>query len=146
MSSVNKVILIGFCGKDPEVKSFPSGGRIVNFSIATSEKWTAKDGERKEKTEWTNVVVQGDNLCRIAESYIRKGSKIYVSGKLQTRKWQDQSGQDRYSTEVVVDQFRGEIVLLDGKSDNDEPRQSKPQEKPRRTFADDLDDSSEIPF
>ena len=139
-SSVNRVILVGRVGKDPEVKSFPNGGKIVSFSIATSERWKSKDGEKKERTEWTNVVTQGDGLCRVAESYIRKGSHVYVSGKLQTRKWQDQSGQDRYSTEVVLDQFRGEIVLLDSKQDGDAAlTKAKP-----KSFAEDLDD--DLPY
>jgi single-strand DNA-binding protein len=143
--SVNRVILVGRVGKDPEVKSFTNGGKIVSFSIATSERWKSKDGEKKERTEWTTVVAQGDNLCRIAESYIRKGSHVYVSGKLQTRKWQDQSGQDRYSTEVVLDQFRGEIVLLDSKQDSETPhRDASPEKAKPRSFAEDLEDS--VPF
>jgi single-strand DNA-binding protein len=145
--SVNRVVLVGRVGKDPEVKSFPNGGKIVSFSVATSERWNDKQsGEKKERTEWTNVVVQGDGLCRVAENHIRKGSRVYVSGKLQTRKWQDQSGQDRYATEVVLDQFRGEIVLLDSKQDNEAPqRGATPAKAKPRSFAEDLDES-EIPF
>ena len=117
MSSVNKVILVGNLGADPEVKSFQNGGRIANLRIATSESWKDKTtGERKEKTEWHSVTVQGDGLVGVVERFLRKGSKVFVEGKLQTRKWQDQSGQDRYTTEVVVG-MRGALVMLDGKRD-----------------------------
>jgi single-strand DNA-binding protein len=116
--SVNKVILVGNLGRDPEVRSFPNGGKVVNLRIATSETWRDKQsGERKERTEWHSVAIFNENLGRIAEQYLRKGSKVYLEGQLETRKWQDQSGQDRYSTEVVLRQFRGELTLLDGRGE-----------------------------
>jgi single-strand DNA-binding protein len=112
--SVNKVILIGNLGADPEVRRTQDGRPIVNLRLATSENWRDKaTGERKEKTEWHRVVIFNENLCRVAEQYLKKGSKVYIEGQLQTRKWQDQSGQDRYSTEVVLQNFRGELTLLD---------------------------------
>jgi len=111
---INKVILVGNLGKDPEVKSFQNGGKIANFTIATSESWKDKmTGERKERTEWHNIKVDNENLVRVVEQYLRKGSKVYVEGQLQTRKWQDRDGNDRYTTEVVVGRFRGELELLD---------------------------------
>lgn len=116
--SVNKVILVGNLGRDPETRRLGSGDPVVNLRIATSESWKDKgSGERKEKTEWHSVVIFNENLCRIAEQYLRKGSKVYLEGQLQTRKWQDQSGQDRYSTEVVISRFRGDLTLLDGRND-----------------------------
>jgi len=112
--SVNKVILIGNLGADPEIRRTQDGRPIANLRIATSESWRDKTtGERREKTEWHRVVIFNENLCRIAEQYLKKGSKVYLEGALQTRKWQDQSGQDRYSTEVVLQGFRGELTLLD---------------------------------
>jgi single-strand DNA-binding protein len=114
--SVNKVILVGNLGRDPEIKTMQSGGRVANLSLATSESWRDKtSGERKEKTEWHRVVIFNENLVRLCESYLRKGSKVYVEGQIETRKWQDQSGQDRYSTEVVLRPFRGEITMLDSR-------------------------------
>ena len=116
--SVNKVILIGNLGRDPEIRSFPSGGRVCNLRIATSENWRDREtGERKEKTEWHSVAIFSEPLIKIAESYLRKGSKIYLEGQLETRKWQDQSGQDRYSTEVVLRPYRGELTMLDGRNE-----------------------------
>lgn len=115
--SVNKVILVGNLGRDPEIKSFPSGDRIAEFSVATSERWNDKaTGEKKEKTEWHRVVVRNDNLVKVVENYVKKGSKVYVEGQLQTREWTDQAGQKRYSTEVVIGRFKGEITILDGRS------------------------------
>ena len=112
--SVNKVILIGNLGADPEIRRTQDGRPIANLRLATSESWRDKTtGERREKTEWHRVVIFNENLCRIAEQYLKKGSKVYLEGALQTRKWQDQSGQDRYSTEVVLQGFRGELTLLD---------------------------------
>jgi single-strand DNA-binding protein len=112
--SVNKVILIGNLGADPEIRRTQDGRPIANLRLATSESWKDKTtGERKEKTEWHRVVIFNENLCRIAEQYLKKGSKVFIEGALQTRKWQDQSGQDRYSTEVVLQGFRGELTLLD---------------------------------
>ena len=113
--SVNKVILVGNLGADPEVKSFSNGGRICNLRIATSENWTDRaSGERKERTEWHSVVIRSDGLIGIAERYLRKGKKIYIEGSLQTRKWQDQNGQDRYSTEVVLSGPGAVMTMLDG--------------------------------
>lgn len=114
--SVNKVILVGNLGRDPETRSFPNGGKVCNLRIATSETWRDKaTGERKERTEWHSVAIFNENLVKIAEQYLRKGSKVYVEGQLETRKWQDQSGQDRYTTEITLRQFRGELTLLDGR-------------------------------
>ena len=116
--SVNKVILLGNVGKDPEVRSLQNGGRVCNLSIATSESWKDKNsGERKEATQWHRVVIFNDNLVTVAEKYIRKGSKVYVEGALETRKWTDQQGVEKFSTEVVIKQFRGELTLLDSKKD-----------------------------
>lgn len=114
--SVNKVILVGNLGRDPEVRSFQNGGRVVNLRIATSETWKDRNtGERREKTEWHSVAIYNEALGKIAEQYLRKGSTVYIEGQLETRKWQDQNGQDRYTTEVVVKQFRGELTLLGGR-------------------------------
>ncbi len=114
--SVNKVIIVGNLGRDPEVRSFPNGGKVVNLRIATSESWRDKQsGERKERTEWHSVAIFNEALGKIAEQYLRKGSTVYIEGQLETRKWQDQSGADRYSTEVVLRQFRGELTLLGGR-------------------------------
>ena len=113
--SVNKVILVGNLGRDPEIRSTQDGTRIANLNLATSESWRDRvSGERKERTEWHRVVIFNERLVEIAEKYLRKGSKIYVEGALQTRKWTDQQGQDRYSTEVVLQRFRGELTMLDG--------------------------------
>ena len=112
--SVNKVILVGNLGADPEVRRLNSGDPVVNMRIATSESWRDKQsGERREKTEWHNVVIFNENLARIAEQYLKKGSKVYIEGQLQTRQWEDQSGQKRYTTEVVLQRFRGELQMLD---------------------------------
>jgi single-strand DNA-binding protein len=114
--SVNKVILIGNLGRDPEVRSFPNGGKVVNLRIATSERWRDRNtGENKERTEWHSVAIFNEALARVAEQYLRKGSKVYIEGQLETRKWQDQSGQDRYTTEVVLRPFRSELTMLDGR-------------------------------
>lgn len=114
--SVNKVILIGNLGRDPEVRRLSNGEPVVNLRIATSENWRDKaTGERREKTEWHSVVIFNENLARVAEQYLRKGSKVYLEGQLQTREWQDQQGQKRYSTEVVLQRYRGELTLLDGR-------------------------------
>ncbi|MDX2101177.1 MAG: single-stranded DNA-binding protein [Alphaproteobacteria bacterium] len=116
MAGVNKVILLGNLGRDPEVRSTQDGRKIVNLRIATSDTWRDKaTGERRERTEWHSVVIFNDNLGRIAEQYLRKGSKVYVEGALQTRKWTDQSGQERYTTEVVLQQYRGELSLIDSR-------------------------------
>ncbi|KFE35289.1 single-stranded DNA-binding protein [Thioclava atlantica] len=114
--SVNKVILVGNLGRDPEVRTFSNGGRVCNLRIATSENWRDRTtGERKERTEWHSVAIFSEPLAKIAEQYLRKGSKVYIEGQLETRKWQDQSGQDRYSTEIVLRPYRGELTLLDGR-------------------------------
>lgn len=117
--SVNKVIIIGNLGQTPEVRSFPSGGKVCNLTIATSETWKDRNtGERRERTEWHRVAIFSEPLVRIAEQYLRKGSKVYIEGQLETRKWQDQSGQDRYTTEVALRPYRSELTMLDGKNEN----------------------------
>jgi single-strand DNA-binding protein len=137
--SVNKVILVGNLAADPEVRRMSSGDPVVSFRMATSESWRDKNsGERKEKTEWHNVVVFNDNLVKVAEQYLKKGMKVYVEGSLQTRKWQNQSGQDRYTTEVVLQKFRGEIQMLDTRQAGGQTRQDAPQQ------VEDIDD--EVPW
>jgi single-strand DNA-binding protein len=158
--SLNKVILIGNLGKDPDVRKLPSGEPVVNLRIATSETWRDKQsGERKEKTEWHAVVIFNEQIAKVAEQYLKKGMKVYVEGALQTRKWQDQSGADKYSTEIVLQKYRGELQMLDSKgSSSGESReydQSEPSfgassgkkramAGPKESFSADLDD--EIPF
>lgn len=116
--SVNKVILIGNLGRDPEIRNMQNGGKVCNLNIATSERWRDRNsGEMQERTEWHRVVIFNEKLAEVAEKYLRKGSKVYVEGQLQTRKWQDQSGQDKYSTEVVLQRFRGELTMLDGRNE-----------------------------
>ncbi|MFP6773850.1 MAG: single-stranded DNA-binding protein [Alphaproteobacteria bacterium] len=116
--SVNKVILVGNLGRDPEVRNMQSGDPIVHLNLATSESWKDKNsGERREKTEWHRVVIFNENLGRIAQQYLRKGSKVYIEGALQTRKWQDQSGVEKYTTEVVLQRFRGELTMLDSRAE-----------------------------
>lgn len=118
MAGVNKVIIVGNLGRDPEVRSFPNGGKVVNLRIATSDTWRDKQtGERKERTEWHSVAIFNEALGKIAEQYLRKGSTVYIEGALETRKWQDQSGADRYTTEIVLRQFRGELTLLGGRGE-----------------------------
>jgi single-strand DNA-binding protein len=142
MASVNKVTLIGNLGKDPEVRSFQNGNKVCNLRLACSEAWKDKDtGERKERTEWVSVVIMNDPLIRVAEAYLRKGSKVYIEGKLETRKWQDQSGQDKYATEVVLRPYRGDLVLLD-KTDTPSREDGYPQAQGRGP---DFDGDS-IPF
>lgn len=117
--SVNKVILVGNLGRDPEIRSTNSGGKVANLSVATSESWKDKSsGERKEKTEWHRVVIFNDRLADVAEKYLRKGAKVYVEGAMQTRKWQDKDGADKYTTEVVISSFNGNFTMLDGKGEN----------------------------
>jgi single-strand DNA-binding protein len=169
--SVNKVILVGNLGNDPEAKSFSNGGEVVNMSVATTESWKDRDGNKQERTEWHRVVIFNENLGKVAKQYLRKGSKVYLEGQLQTRKWQDNSGQDKYSTEVVLQRFRGELVLLDsrgggggggamggGGSDYGDSFSgggggagggfggggSRPQQRPAPAFDSDLDD--DVPF
>src|SRR3954470_17373109 len=115
MAGVNKVILVGNLGADPEARSLNNGGEVVNLRVATSEQWKDRDGNRQERTEWHRVVIFNENLGKVAKSYLKKGSKVYLEGQLQTRKWTDQSGADRYSTEIVLQRFRGELVLLDSR-------------------------------
>ena len=156
--SVNKVILVGNLGKDPEIRTLTSGDRVANLTIATSESWRDRtSGERKEKTEWHRVVIFNDNLTKVAESYLKKGSSVYIEGSLQTRKWTDNSGVEKYSTEIVLQKFRGELTMLGGRgdsggsSDRDEGGYGfsgggAPAKKsgPSESFSADLDD--EIPF
>ncbi len=150
--SVNKVVLVGNLGRDPEVRSTQQGGEICNLSIATSETWRDKGtGERRERTEWHRVVIFNENLVKVAKEYLQKGRKVYVEGQLQTRKWQDQSGQDRYSTEVVLGRFRGDLQILDSRQGgggqmegNGGGYDSIPDEPGRAMPPADLDD--EIPF
>ncbi len=156
--SVNKVILVGNLGADPEARSLNNGGEVVNLRVATSESWSDKSsGQRQERTEWHNVVIFNENLGRVAKSYLKKGSKVYLEGQIQTRKWQDQSGNDRYTTEVVLNRFRGELVLLDraegggrgdfggGGEDFGGGGSSRPQQRPApAAFDTDLDD--DVPF
>ena len=159
--SVNKVILVGNLGKDPESRSFQNGGKVVSFSVATSENWKDRaTGERKEKTEWHNVSIFSEGLARVAEQYLKKGSKVYLEGQLETRKWQDQSGNDRYTTDVVLRNFNSAMVLLDraegggGRSDfgggedyggGGGGGSSRPQQRPQpAAFDTDLDD--DVPF
>tara|TARA_R110000822_G_scaffold38988_2_gene107530 strand:+ start:1031 stop:1480 length:450 start_codon:yes stop_codon:yes gene_type:complete len=149
MSSVNKVILIGHLGKDPEVRNFPNGGQVASFSVATSETWKDKQsGERKEKTEWHNVSIFTDGLVKVAEQYLKKGSKVYIEGKIQTRKWQDKDGNDRYTTEVVLHGFGSTLVMLDGKPEGgasrDEDNYKRPPASTGTNTRADIDD--DIPF
>jgi len=158
MAGVNKVILVGNLGADPEARSLNNGGEVVNMRVATSEQWKDRDGNRQERTEWHNVVIFNENLGRVAKNYLRKGSKVYLEGQIQTRKWQDQSGNDKYTTEVVLQRFRGELVLLDSRegagggrsafSEDDEfggGAPARPQSRPQpATFDTDLDD--DVPF
>ena len=141
--SINKVILIGNLGRDPEVRTFNNGGKVCNLRIATSETWKdSQTGERREKTEWHSIAIFQEGLVRIADQYLRKGSKVYIEGKLQTRKWQDQSGQDKYSTEVVLQGYDGVLTMLDGRSENNGSSATAYQDQPARS--NDLDDI--IPF
>lgn len=162
MASVNKVILVGNVGADPEIRRTQAGAPIANLRIATSESWKDRNtGERKEKTEWHTVVIFNEGLCKVVENYVKKGSKLYIEGQLQTRKWQDQQGQDRYSTEVVLQGFGGSLVMLDGRRDGEgggsseryqggggrDPNEgygARGQQDQRGNFSRDLDD--DIPF
>jgi len=127
MSSLNKVMLIGNVGNDPDIKSMPSGDKVANFSVATSESWKDKaTGEKKEKTEWHRIVVFNRGLVGVIENYVKKGSKIYIAGKLQTRKWKDKDGVEKYSTEIVLSGFDGELVLLGGKQADAKPQETRP--------------------
>ena len=150
--SVNKVIIMGNLGKDPEIRNFPNGGRVCNFSVATSESWRDKNsGEKQERTQWHNISILSEPLVNIAERFLKKGSKVYLEGQLETRKWQDNSGSDRYSTEIVLRPYKGEITLIDNKADSNmtnEPinnnQMNEIQETSVSPNVDDFDD--EIPF
>jgi single-strand DNA-binding protein len=154
--SVNKVILIGNLGADPEIRTLNSGDRVANLRVATSEQWRDRNsGERREKTEWHRVVIFNDNLVKVAEQYLRKGSKVYIEGAIQTRKWADQAGVEKFSTEIVLQKFRGELTMLDGRGEGGGEASesysggfsSGPRAQssgPREEFSADLDD--EIPF
>mgnify|MGYP001184041314 CR=1 FL=1 len=148
--SVNKVILVGNLGRDPEVRSMQNGGELVTLSVATSEQWTDKNtNERKDKTEWHRVVIFNENLVRIAKQYLQKGKRIYVEGQLQTRKWQDQSGQDKYSTEVVLGKFRGDLQILDSRdSGGSDFSSSKEIQQPASQSSNEIpvDFNDDIPF
>lgn len=129
---INKVILVGNLGQDPEVRYMPSGGAVTNITVATSESWNDKQsGEKKERTEWHRVVFIG-KLAEIAGEYLKKGSQVYVEGKLQTRKWQDQSGQDKYTTEIMVDSFTGVLQMLGGKQEGQQPQQQQQRKAPQQ--------------
>lgn len=145
MSSLNKHLIIGNLGKDPEARTMQNGGKVVNLSVATSETWKDRDGNRQEKTEWHRVVIFNEKLADVAERYLKKGSKVYLEGSVQTRKWTDQSGQEKYSTETVLQKFRGELVMLDGKQTGQESGQSSGSTGGGGPdYSGDLDD--EIPF
>jgi len=140
--SVNKVIILGRLGNDPEVRNFQNGGQVVNFRVATSERFKDREGNQQERTEWHSVAIFNEKLGEIAGRYLRKGAQVYLEGQLQTRKWQDQNGQDRYTTEIVLPKFRGELQLIGGKG---EAGDAAPSEAPRQSAAKaDLDD--DIPF
>lgn len=150
MAGVNKVILVGNLGSDPESRSVNSGDEVVNFSLATSETWKDRDGNKQERTEWHRIVIWNQGLCTIAKSYLRKGSKVYLEGQLQTRKWQDNSGADKFSTEVVLQKFGGALVLLDS-ANGGTPRPTQAQgtgggysTRTGPAFDPDLDD--DVPF
>ncbi len=128
MAGVNKVIILGRLGRDPEVRNFQNGGRVVNLRVATSERYKDREGNQQEKTEWHAVSIFNEKLGEIAEKYLRKGSEVYLEGQLETRKWQDQQGQDRYSTEVVLRNFRGELALVGGRASGGE--MGDPGERP----------------
>jgi single-strand DNA-binding protein len=154
--SVNKVILVGNLGADPEIRSLGSGDRVANLRVATSETWRDRNsGERKERTEWHRVVIFNDNLVKVAESYLKKGSKVYIEGAIQTRKWNDNTGAEKFSTEIVLQKFRGELTMLDGRSDGErssysgdsggfDPGPRSSPSGPKESFQSDYDD--EIPF
>lgn len=146
--SVNKCILIGNLGADPEVRRLSSGDPVVNLRIATSESWRDKaSGERKEKTEWHQVVIFNEQIAKVAEQYLKKGMKVYLEGALQTRKWQDQAGQDRYSTEIVIQKFRGELQMLDARNEGGGASERKAnRDDPRDFGGGGVSDDSEIPF
>lgn len=146
MSGINKVIVLGRLGKDPESRAFANGGKVVNLRIATSEKWKDKAGEVMERTEWHAVTIYNEKLGEIAERYLKKGSEVYIEGQLETRKWQDSSGADKYTTEIVLRQFRGELALIGGRASSDDgerpaPREAAPKPaapKPAASYGEDI--------
>ena len=150
--SVNKVIIMGNLGKDPEIRNFPNGGRVCNFSVATSETWRDKNsGEKQERTQWHNISILSDPLVNIAERFLKKGSKVYLEGQLETRKWQDNSGSDRYSTDIVLRPYKGEITLIDNKVNsnmsNEPIRNNQMDEIQENSVSPNVDDfDDEIPF
>jgi single-strand DNA-binding protein len=145
MGSVNRVIIVGNLGKDPEIRTLTNGERVANLTVATSESWKDRSGERKERTEWHRVVIFNDHLVKVAEQFLKKGSSVYLEGALQTRKWTDNAGVEKYSTEVVLNKFRGELTMLGGKPGGDgEGAGNNQGSGPSESFSADLDDS--IPF
>lgn len=151
--SVNKAIIVGNLGRDPEVRTTQNGDKVCNFSVATSERWKDKNtGETKEKSEWHSIIIWNEHLISVAERFLKKGSKVYLEGQIATRKWQDQSGNDRYSTEIVLQRYRGELQMLDSKPNGsqpdrgsiNDPAQQGPADNSGQSSSDDLDD--EIPF
>jgi single-strand DNA-binding protein len=142
--SVNKVTIIGNVGNEPEIRAFPNGGRVANFSVATSERWKDKtSGEQKEKVEWHRVSVTNDHLVNVVENYLRKGSKVYLEGKLETRKWTDKDGNEKYATEVVIPKFKGELTILDSKKSDTEAGETQIAQNRAMVAAEDEDS---IPF
>jgi single-strand DNA-binding protein len=146
VAGLNKCAFIGNLGADPEARSLNNGGEVVNLRLAVSESWKDRDGNRQERTEWVQIVIFNEKIGAVAKSYLRKGSKVYIEGQMQTRKWQDQSGADRYSTEIVLQKFRGELVLLSERPDGDRGRAEDAMggQRPQPAFDPDLD--SDIPF
>lgn len=146
MAGLNKVMLIGNLGADPESRSLNNGGEVVNLRVATAESWKDRDGNRQERTEWHQVVIFNEGLGKVAKSYLRKGGKVFLEGQLQTRKWTDNNGADRYATEIVLQKFRGELVLLDARSDNSQQSYAPATaaRQPLPAFDSDLDD--EVPY
>jgi single-strand DNA-binding protein len=144
MASVNKVILVGNLGDDPQVRATGSGKEVCNLTVATSEKWKDRDGNPQERTEWHRVTIWAEGLVKVAQNYLRKGSKVYIEGQLQTRKWQDTNGQDRYTTEVVLQPFAGQLVLLDKREGGGQRQENTSQPAAQPALAGDLDD--DVPF
>lgn len=143
--SVNKVIIVGKLGGDPEARSMSNGGEVVHFTVATSESWKDKNtGEKKEKTEWHRIVVFNEHLGKVARDYLRKGSSVYLEGQLQTRKWQDNNGADKYSTEIVLQRYKGELTLLGDAKGGSDDRQTQSQARGSSAYQSDLDD--DVPF
>ena len=142
--SINKVIILGNLGKDPEVRTFPNGGKVCNFPVATSENWQDKSsGERQERTQWHNVSILSEPIVNIAENYLNKGSKVYIEGQIETRKWQDNEGNDRYSTEVVLRPYKGQLVLVDSRSEISKQNNNQTMNEDRNIKSN--NENSEIP-